>query len=200
MNNVKIILIGDMGCGKTSICNIFSKGTFDNNVSSTIGSSYFSKKLQVCNNIVTCELWDTAGSERYRSLIPIYIRNADIVLLVFDLNDRYTFLHIEKWNEILKLHNEDESMNIILIGNKSDLQSKVEDHEIKYICNIYGFDYHKISCYDKNISHIINEIISDKIRDIFKYNQYSFSKINDSMLNIDVENIDNPKKGWCCYF
>lgn len=199
MNNKKIVLIGDAGTGKTSIANIFGIGKLGNDISSTIGSTYFCKKIVINKNQeISCEIWDTAGSERYRSLITIYLRHTDIALLVFDLNDRESFKNVERWYETLKNHqSEDDKMRILLIGNKEDLEQDVEESEIKDMVDKYKFDYYQISCYNSQAKEKINKMITENLIKIENQEIKKINKINvETILMMDKKNTFGEK---CCY-
>ena len=70
----KVVLLGDMGVGKTCICNRYYSGEFSNAHDATIGGSFFTKDVELETHIVKFEIWDTAGQERYRSLAQMYYK------------------------------------------------------------------------------------------------------------------------------
>ena len=74
----KVVLVGSSGVGKTSIAKSFIHGRFDINIDSTIGAAFHFRRI----NGVALHLWDTAGQERYRSLIPMYVRGSNMIILV----------------------------------------------------------------------------------------------------------------------
>ena len=85
LNPYKIVTIGDMGVGKTSLINSISGDEFNPDVLSTIGASYVQCSFLVEDTTVTLNIWDTAGQERFQSLIPLYMRNADACIYVIDV-------------------------------------------------------------------------------------------------------------------
>lgn len=191
MKNKKIVLIGDPDTGKSTITTIFGTGKLNKNLTSTIGSTYFFKKLNINDQEIGCELWDTAGSERYRSLITIYIRNAHLALLVFDLNNRESFKNVEKWYEILKLHQaNNELMKILLIGNKDDLIQNVHNTEISEFTKKYNLNYYQLSCYNSNIYQKLNDIIILNLKDIIK---------NNEQITENIIVLEDKKHRICCY-
>ncbi|XP_012841549.1 PREDICTED: ras-related protein Rab5-like [Erythranthe guttata] len=83
--NAKLVLLGDMGAGKSSLVIRFVKGQFLEFQESTIGAAFFSQSVSVNNATVKFEIWDTAGQERYHSLAPMYYRGAAAAIIVYDI-------------------------------------------------------------------------------------------------------------------
>ena len=121
----KIIFLGDQGTGKSCILNRFVEDKFDDNYQATIGLDFQSKNVKIDNQDVHLLLYDTAGQEKFRSLIPMYTRDANIIILVYDITRKESFNHIPDWINGLTNVNFD---NIIfaLVGNKIDLNDKRE--------------------------------------------------------------------------
>ena len=121
----KIIFLGDQGTGKSCILNRFVEDKFDDNYQATIGLDFQSKNVKIDNQDVHLLLYDTAGQEKFRSLIPMYTRDANIIILVYDITRKESFNHIPDWINGLTNVNFD---NVIfaLVGNKIDLDDKRE--------------------------------------------------------------------------
>lgn len=115
---VKIVLCGKQGTGKSALAVRFVHDYFDSNTPSTIGASFFSKDVYVDNKNVNLSIWDTAGSERYSTMMPMYMRNAKIVLLCFD-EDRQEDLEVQ----VSKIVSANDSAKIILVATKTDIHS-----------------------------------------------------------------------------
>jgi Ras-related protein Rab-6A len=81
----KLVFLGDQGVGKTSIITRFMYDTFDKNYQATIGIDFLSKTMYLEDRTVRLQLWDTAGQERFRSLIPSYIRDSSVAVVVYDI-------------------------------------------------------------------------------------------------------------------
>ena len=80
--------------------------------------------IEFRNNSIKLQIWDSAGQERYKALIPSYVRGAAIIFLIYDISDNNSFANIENWITFIKQINTDESL-LVLCGNKSDLQRKI---------------------------------------------------------------------------
>ena len=115
----KLVFLGDIYVGKTSIINRFMYESFDNNYQATIGIDFLSKTLYLDDRTVRLQLWDTAGQERFRSLIPNYIRDSSVAVIVFDITNKQTFISCDKWVEDVKNERGNDAV-IVLVGNKID--------------------------------------------------------------------------------
>ncbi|GAV61734.1 Ras domain-containing protein [Cephalotus follicularis] len=121
--NAKLVLLGDMGAGKSSLVLRFVKGQFLEFQESTIGAAFFSQTVAVKDATVKFEIWDTAGQERYHSLAPMYYRGAAAAIIVFDITSTDSFARAKKWvQELQKQGNP--NMVMALAGNKSDLEDR----------------------------------------------------------------------------
>lgn len=119
----KLVFLGDQSVGKTSIITRFMYDKFDNTYQATIGIDFLSKTMYLEDRTVRLQLWDTAGQERFRSLIPSYIRDSSVAVVVYDVTNRQSFLNTIRWIE--EVRNERGSdVIIVLVGNKTDLVDK----------------------------------------------------------------------------
>ncbi len=119
----KVIFVGDSGVGKTSLVNAMRGYSFDEGNLPTVGAANAVIKV-ITENVgeVTLNIWDTAGQERFRSLVPLYVRGADVVVAVCSKNDQNSQNQILPWVETAM--NVEQSLtanNIIVVQNKSDL-------------------------------------------------------------------------------
>uniref|UniRef100_A0A0D9WTF2 Uncharacterized protein n=1 Tax=Leersia perrieri TaxID=77586 RepID=A0A0D9WTF2_9ORYZ len=107
----KLVLLGDMGAGKTSI------------VESTIGAAFFSQVLSMDEATVKLDIWDTAGQERYHSLAPMYYRGAAAAVVVYDISSTDSYVRARKWVDELQRQG-NPHLVMALVGNKVDLEEK----------------------------------------------------------------------------
>ena len=119
----KVVLIGDSGVGKSNIMSRYLKDEFSIETKTTVGVEIGAKKIELNGNKIKAQIWDTAGQERYKSITNAYYKGSKGALLVYDITKKESFDNIDRW--ILELKNNGESeVTIILIGNKSDLDSE----------------------------------------------------------------------------
>ena len=139
---IKIGLLGDEKVGKTSILNSFLDFEFQDNYLQTIGNEKFEKKVNLESaREIKLVIFDVSGQKRFRSAALRAVRNAEGILLVFDITDKNSFDNIEKWLEEIKDEFEKEPI-IILFGNKVDEDKekwKISIEEIEGVAkNIIG--------------------------------------------------------------
>ena len=122
--NFKVIMVGDLAVGKTSLLNRFVKNEFKNSYISTIGVEYSAKNL-IIDKINECRLkiWDTSGEERFRSITKQYFKDTQGAILIFDLTKKSTFDKLNVWLEDLN-DNAPEDVSVILVGNKMDIKDR----------------------------------------------------------------------------
>lgn len=116
----KLVFLGDQSVGKTSIITRFMYDNFDRHYQATIGIDFLSKTMYLEDRTVRLQLWDTAGQERFRSLIPSYIRDSSVAVVVYDVTSRTSFLNTTKWIEDVRAERGNDVV-ICLVGNKTDL-------------------------------------------------------------------------------
>ncbi|XP_010531376.1 PREDICTED: ras-related protein RABH1d [Tarenaya hassleriana] len=119
----KLVFLGDQSVGKTSIITRFMYDKFDTTYQATIGIDFLSKTMYLEDRTVRLQLWDTAGQERFRSLIPSYIRDSSVAVVVYDVANRLSFLNTSRWIEEVRTERGGDVI-IVLVGNKTDLVEK----------------------------------------------------------------------------
>lgn len=196
---IKCVVLGDSNVGKTSLVNYYLTNRMKN-TETTLGAIFWLIDKQMDNgDLIKLNVWDTAGQERYNSLIPMYTRNSDIVILTFSLTDRVSFNNLVKWKETTKYCTNLENLKFIIIGNKSDLENYIciTDKDIKNLIKKHFYSdtlYFKTSALNgDNIDDTFNGIFSIS-EQIIKENiksKYSYKTFN----NINSE---NRRKNLCC--
>ena len=217
---LKLIVVGNQGTGKSCILNRFVNEVFEENYQATIGLDFQSKNVTIHDQDVRLILYDTAGQEKFRSLIPMYIREAQIILLIYDIADKESFDSIPKWlQEVMNVKTSD--VVIALIGNKVDLENerKVTFSEGKKFAEENGFIFQEISAKDgKNFDNLFEVQLFDGIYNKFKsefdkrekmeyeengqgdYDKNENKTNNDNKLKLETKNINenNKKRRRCC--
>ena len=120
----KIVLLGDVSVGKTSIASRYCKNSFNDHHINTIGGAYQQQKVVLGNGaMIKLHIWDTSGQERFRAMTNLYYRDAQVALLTYDVTNESSFSSIEFWIQELKYKVENENMILCLVGNKCDVNS-----------------------------------------------------------------------------
>ena len=122
-DSIKVILIGEMATGKTSLINVYFGLNFRKMLDSTFSPSVSQKELKIGDKSYIIHMWDTAGQEKYRSMTKIFVKESQIVIFVYDVTDEYTFTELGYWvktiEEILG-----KEPQLAVVGNKIDLFEK----------------------------------------------------------------------------
>ncbi|XP_065367604.1 uncharacterized protein RabX1 [Calliphora vicina] len=142
----KVVILGSRGVGKTCLVTKYIKNTLHKDVGPTIAASFFTCKVILDDVKVKLQIWDTAGQERFKAVAPMYYRNANAAILVFDLSQYRTFSEIKSW--IQELHrNVQEPLILTLVGNKLDLHAirAVSREEACLFANSMGATYFETS-------------------------------------------------------
>ncbi|XP_043378472.1 ras-related protein Rab-6B isoform X1 [Chelonia mydas] len=123
LRKFKLVFLGEQSVGKTSLITRFMYDSFDNTYQATIGIDFLSKTMYLEDRTVRLQLWDTAGQERFRSLIPSYIRDSTVAVVVYDITNLNSFQQTSKWIDDVRTERGSDVI-IMLVGNKTDLADK----------------------------------------------------------------------------
>lgn len=173
--------------GKTSILLRYIKGEYDERQVSTLQASYLDKRLAVDGSKVQLSLWDTAGQERFHALGPIYYRDADGAVLVYDITDDESFKKVRTWvRELRRIVGDD--IDIAIAGNKLDLQRnrKVDDDEARRYAESVGASHFGTSA---KLNRGLEDVFVDLTKRMLSR---SSSKKKKSTLIADDEPISPP--------
>jgi small GTP-binding protein len=190
----KVLVIGDSGCGKSALIMRYCDNEYTETYFNTIGVDFKTKIKEINNVRIKINIWDTAGQEKFRSLVSSYYRNADIVILTFDLTNICSFKNLEYWHSEIDFLN-NYKKTIILVGTKCDNSDNniiVNKDEIDGFCKKYDIKYYETSA-KKNIN--IDILFDDIFQEI--YNIY-FSKIRKSNLSQENQLLIHEKNKYKC--
>ena len=96
-NQCKVILLGESSVGKTSLIKRYLKNEFDEVIVSTVSESYLEKIIDINGTTINLEIWDTAGEERFRTLVRNYFKGAHAAILIYDISKRTTFDEVKQY-------------------------------------------------------------------------------------------------------
>jgi len=217
---IKLLTLGETGVGKTSIILRYTENSFLNSQIYTIGIDCKIKKIKIDNKIINVLIWDTAGQERFRNITSHYFNNADGILLVYDISNRESFEKLNYWLNEINQKIDKNKINIILVGNKKDINfnnNKIEENEddnnniikskreISYEegkklaerCNINFIETSALNSYniEKCFDIIINEIIKKKGKNNILKGANNFNEKN-IVINKNISN-NNSNKDEC---
>jgi small GTP-binding protein len=161
----QLLIIGDSLVGKTSILARFTENTFTPNYLATVGLDYFTKDEVFGTKTVRIKIWDTAGQERYKAVTQGFFRNANGIMIVYDITNSETFDNLKYWIQSIHTHiGEKNDVKIIIIGNKIDLQREVKKEDAEKLANEYGYNYFEVSAktgenIDESIKNLVQQVL-----------------------------------------
>ena len=120
----KLPIFGDAGVGKTTLTHRYLHGLFKESYHHTIGVDFFLKRFEMDGKKVSLQIWDFAGEEKFRFLLPGIINGAHGTILMFDITRYVTFKNITNWLSVFHKANEihDQKVPVLLVGSKTDLE------------------------------------------------------------------------------
>ncbi|EAX96195.1 small GTP-binding protein, putative [Trichomonas vaginalis G3] len=183
---IKTVLAGPSGVGKTSLSIRMQSGSIHPNITTTLGAQYLTIKTKFQGKDFQICLWDTAGQEKYHSIVGNYFRDAQVILLTFDISDKDTFSALTEWMKLIE-RNTPKEIPVILCCNKSDLDSEIDDQDIEKFCTDYNINlYLYTSALEgQNIDELIQSIAAS-------YSEDS-TQVSDSSVKVN----NNDKKSNC---
>ena len=203
----KVVLVGDTGVGKTCIIQRYVNNNYEENVESTVASTYTYKVLNFpnYNKSISFDIWDTAVQEIYRALAKNFYLNAAIGVLVYDIKRQSSFDSIKNyWYDQLKESGE-ENMIFAVVGNKCDLfnEEEVDEEEAKKFAKSIGAIFKLTSCKE---SIGIDELFSECGKRYLEVNKLIGNevKVKKDSGNIKLggtnatNNVNNNNKKKCC--
>lgn len=196
----KLVLLGDGRVGKTSLVLRYVNNVFSDSQTATVQASYLTKRLNINGVIVTLAIWDTAGQERFHALGPIYYRDADAALLVYDIMDKDSFTRVRNWvKELRQMASKD--IVLAIAANKSDLvrSQKIDLQEAERYATSIGAKHFVTSA---KLNTGIEQVFLDITNRAFEKRKSSmeeFSSIQKrkGMVIVD-EQPESPPQSKCC--
>ena len=194
-NTIKIIVVGSMAVGKTCLITHYQTGKLLSEIPSTCGSSFVQKKKIINGIKYTLNLWDTAGQEKYDSLTKMFTKNANIIILVYSIVDKQSFLDLGKWLKLVKDINGEDGYIIGIAANKSDLykNSVVSDSQGQEYARKIKAIWKSTSAKeeDRGINILIDELVQIYVKMDKDNNNPQGLKLNNNKKN-------KKREGGCC--
>lgn len=215
MLQFKLVLLGDSSVGKSSIVYRFVKDSFDEFRESTIGAAFLSQTIKINESsdepetVIKFEIWDTAGQERYKSLAPMYYRNANAALVVYDVTQQDSLTKAQAWVNELKNKVGDEDLVICLVGNKVDLCDGDEDKravgtgEARSYAAEQGLLFYEVSAKTgsgvRQIFQSIGERLYETKKDEFAASKNRHIGSTNDQVNVQLQRPSTNDPTSCCY-
>ena len=203
-NKIICVLAGDSFVGKTNLILRFADDKYEDNEKQTIGVDIKMKKVTLDNKEYQLNLYDTAGQEKFKSMVGSYFKNADCAYFVYQITNKESFENINNWIETCKRSARGEVL-MVLIGNKCDLEKerKVSKEEGENLAQKYGIPFYETSAKTgENVQEAFTESLKNlSVKDIPKEveDDYNSRKKSYRLIKEDKEEKKQKKdKGCCC--
>ena len=163
----RVVIIGDSAVGKTSILNRIVSDVFNPYELSTVGANYQLITRTIDGRSIEIQVWDTAGQEKFRSLSPIYFRNAIAAIAVYDQTSKQSFLNLDNWIKMFTDIAGTDSI-IMVAANKCDLTDQIEVNlnDAMEKCNESGYMFCETSAQSGEGVHELFNQLSSRLVDI----------------------------------
>lgn len=205
----KVVLCGSSTVGKTTIFSRIVNNHADLETKSTTGASFASIQYEYQNEVLNINLWDTAGQEEYRSLVNIYFRESNVVLIIFDLTSHKSFEDVDEWIDEIFANCGEPLPTLLIVGNKSDLEDsrKVTSEEINTFSLNSKIPYYEVSAITgENIGLLMQNVaaISSKCISLAKSQNKYKNKVVDikyesgNQFTVPNENENSSDTKKCC--
>ena len=180
----KYIIIGDTSVGKSQILLRYVNDIFNEEYKNTIGVEFGAKNLNINNTLYRIQIWDTAGQEKYKSIIRGYYKNSVCALIVYDITNKQSFDNIYKWMEDCK-NQSPKNILMALIGNKNDLEykRKVNYEEGKDFADKYNMLFFETSA---KTGDNIDKVFFDTASEIIQSLENGFYDLEDENCGIKI--------------
>ena len=200
---LKVVIIGDSSVGKTNIMTKYLKNEFHEDSKATVGVEFGTKVFSIENHTIKAQIWDTAGQERYKSITNAYYKGAKGAFVVYDITRKETFNSIDKWITDLRA-SADKKINIILIGNKSDMENyrEVTKEQGLEKSKAFGVAFMETSAYNGENVEKAFDIMLQQVFNIYRSEIKKEDELAGSIEGGQDINLGNPKeeqsKKGCC--
>ncbi|CAH2034488.1 unnamed protein product, partial [Iphiclides podalirius] len=195
-HNFKVVLLGEGCVGKTSLLLRYIEDKFNDKHLTTLQATFLNKKLNINGKRINLSIWDTAGQEKFHALGPIYYRNSNGAILVYDITDEDSFGKVKNWvKELKKMLGSD--IVLIIAGNKIDLEHErtVPLEEAESYSAMVGAKHYYTSA---KLNQGVEELFLDLTREMVeRFDQNSQTDVSRTSRVLVVDD-ETPVQGSCC--
>ena len=193
--DIKVLIIGETNVGKTSLIRQFIENKFSDEKISTIGYDTIKKEITIKNKKMTLLIWDTCGQEQYRTINNMFLKNSKIVIFVYDITNKKSFIELQNYWYPLINHKLGNEIILGIAGNKSDLyeNENVNEEEVRKFSNNINATFNLTTA--KN-NEAINFLIKDLLTKYIENGNYEKDLENEknNINTILIEEQDENKK------
>ena len=196
-NEIKVILVGEPGTGKTSLINVSTGGKFSENMDSTVESTFVTKKIVKDNIEYSLNLWDTAGQEKYHSVTKLFLKNSEIVIFVYAINEKHTFEGMKSyWVTTIKESIGNDPI-LGIVGNKNDLfiQEEIKEEEANDFANTIDAKFKLVSAKTDPLGFI--NFLEELLDEFLKKKGLDIKKKDNANININIDKQKKKNKNCC---
>ena len=193
--DIKVILIGDSGVGKTNLINTSIGKIFQEKEESTISPTYSIKTFEIDGQKFLLNLWDTAGQEKYLNVTKLFFKGSGFVIFVYDITNYKSYESLKKWYEMSQTIIETEPIYAV-VGNKNDLylNKNVNDEEAKNFAKSINAKFKIVSA--KEQAQLFVDLLEEMV---YEYkNKKIYIKIRRQSMKLNNNNNNDIKKKGCC--
>ena len=201
----QLLIIGDSCVGKTSLLTRYTTGTFKEEYIATVGIDYYTKNETINDKIISIKLWDTVGQERYKALTQNFFKNAEGVMVVYDITKVDSFDNLKFWINSIKQNMENKNIIIpvIIIGNKVDMENlrEISNENAENYAKENNYKYFETSAktgegIDNAVRELVNQVLNHSNNNLDEQKE---SRKNSIQLNDKKkEKKEKKKKKKCC--
>lgn len=188
----RVLLVGESSVGKTCLLLRYTDNKFSECVISTIGVDFKTRILNIEGSQVKLQIWDSAGAEKFRSITKAYYRGSHGILVVFDLSHRDSFSQVQYWIDSIK-QERGEDVEIVIVGNKCDLNQVVNEGDIIQLAEKNGVKYFKTSAKDNtNVEEVFQYLA------VLMHQKNKLLDQDEAQKQVNINSKSDTKTGGCC--